>query len=85
MTEADLIERLAHYEHESWSRWMRYLFATASPNADGSVTLPTRLVERWRRQMETAYADLTEAEKESDRQEVAHILPAIREFSQNGS
>jgi len=83
MTEPELIERLAHYEHESWSRWMRYLFAAAAPNADGSVTLPAHLVERWRRQIETAYADLTEAEKESDRQEVAHILPEIRAYLRN--
>lgn len=73
----ELIERLADAEHASWSRWMKFLFSTCRPNDDGSMTIPTSLVVRWHRQMRTPYSALTEAEKESDREEVRRILPLL--------
>lgn len=72
-----LLEQLADKEHDSWARWMRSLFSKCQPNADGSMTIPTNLVVRWHRQMRTPYADLSEQEKESDREEVRLILPLI--------
>src|SRR5258708_37805626 len=41
--------------------------------------IPHELVQRWKRQVETPYAELSEREKQSDRDEVAHILPIIDE------
>ena len=73
----DLLEQLADKEHASWGRWMVYLFETCQQNPDGSVTIPAALVERWDRQANTPYAELSEREKESDRDEVRHILPLI--------
>lgn len=73
----ELIERLADAEHASWGRWMLYLFETCQQNPDGSVTIPPVLVGRWDRQANTPYRDLTEREKESDRDEVRRILPLI--------
>lgn len=75
-----LIEQLAEKEHGSWSHWMRYLFTQCVENSDGSVTIPSALVERWTRQANTNYTDLTEKEKQSDRNRVKLILPLIEEY-----
>jgi hypothetical protein len=77
MTQNELIEQLADKEHASWARWMQYLFSICENHNDGSVTVPTDLVLRWSRQAQMPYADLSEREKQSDRDEVAHILPII--------
>lgn len=88
MIEEELIEQLADKEHASWARWMQYLFSKCQVLtlvegekiiADGFL-IPYSLVERWSGQVETAYVDLSEAEKESDRKEVREILPIIRTY-----
>lgn len=85
MTEQELIEALADAEHASWSRWMTYLFSTGTagehpPNEYPVVTLPSTLVARWSEQAMTPYDGLSEEEKQSDRDEVANILPVIRQY-----
>jgi len=35
-------------------------------NDDGSFTIPAEKVARWKRQMQTPYAELTEQEQQSD-------------------
>lgn len=70
-------ELLAAYAHNAWAGWMRYLFSKSISNADGSVTIPPELVQRWQRQMNTAYADLPDEERESDRQEADKILSIV--------
>lgn len=75
--EQKLIEELADKEHVSWARWVRYLFTRCYETYDGNYVIPCELVDRWRRQMNTPYAELSEQEKQSDRNEVAHILPII--------
>lgn len=87
MTGQELIELLSDKEHASWSRWMSYLFSKCQDNLDGSLTIPADLVEHWQGQIKTPYAELFDREKQSDREEVAHILPIIREYalSQCGS
>ncbi|MGV9976141.1 hypothetical protein [Micromonospora wenchangensis] len=74
---AQVIEQLAAVEHERWSHWQRYLHSQCTPADDGSLIIPAALVARWTEQMSTAYADLTEAEKESDREQVRKYLPVI--------
>jgi hypothetical protein len=73
----DLVEVLAAIEHERWSHWQRYLHSQCEPGPDGSLVIPARLVSRWTQQMSTAYADLSEAEKDSDREQVRQTLPII--------
>jgi hypothetical protein len=84
MNEQELIEQLAAAEHASWSRWMLYLFSKCSIVEDGAgykrYYIPRSLVERWGRQAYTNYEHLSEQEKQSDRDEVAHILPIIDEY-----
>ena len=78
MVTDDLREALAAYAHESWSGWMRYMFSRCHHLDKGStVIIPFSLVLQWRRQMHTAYADLPEEEKESDRAEADKILATV--------
>jgi len=74
----ELLEQLAAVEHERWSHWQRYLHSKCVPGDDGSLTIPAELVARWSTQMTTPYAELSEAEKETDRQQVRTALEVIR-------
>ena len=62
-----LVEALADVEHERWSKWMRWMFDNWVPEN----------IERWKHQMHTAYADLPEHSKESDRKEARRSLAVI--------
>ncbi len=70
-------EGLADYVHQAWSRWMNHLFESSMLNSDGTVTIPTRLVERWKRQAETPYARLSNCDKLIDRKEADIILKIL--------
>lgn len=84
MTDEELVEQLADKEHASWTRWMAYVFQCAQCEfrADGTtaLVLPTVQVNGWRRQVRTEYDDLTDKDKQYDRDEVAHILPIIHNY-----
>ena len=58
MVASDIIERLAAHEHEQWAHWTRYMLDN----------LTEENIARWRQQIEMDYQDLSESEKESDRQ-----------------
>jgi hypothetical protein len=79
-----LVERLAAIEHDRWSHWQRYMHAKATKQPDGSLVVPPDLVKQWERQLETRYADLSEKEKESDREQVRKYLPVIAEAISKG-
>lgn len=72
-----LIEPLAAIEHERWSHWQRYMHSKCIRQPDGSLVLPPDLAARWEKQSVTKYADLTEQERESDRDQVRRYLPII--------
>jgi hypothetical protein len=73
----NLIETLAAVEHERWSHWQRYMHGKGTSQPDGSLVIPADLVCRWQKQIDTPYAELTEKEKESDREQVRKYLPLI--------
>lgn len=78
-----LRDALATYAHRAWSGWMQYMFSKSPTNPDGSVTIPSELVERWLRQANTPYANLPEAEKKSDLGEadaILHIVSMLTEI-----
>lgn len=81
MNENELIEALADKEHASWARWMDYLFTKFDMADDGSITLPAGYVVALQRQIDTPYAELSEQEKQYDREEVAQILPIIQQYA----
>ncbi|MDJ0707838.1 MAG: hypothetical protein QNJ46_31570 [Leptolyngbyaceae cyanobacterium MO_188.B28] len=63
----DLREQLADLEHQQWAHWTRYMLNNLTPEN----------IERWRRQIDTPYADLSEAEKASDRRWADKVLTII--------
>jgi hypothetical protein len=72
-----LLEELSAIEHARWAHWQRYMHGKGLKQEDGSLVLPKALVERWERQMSASYAELSEREKESDREQVRKYLPLI--------
>lgn len=71
------LDILADIEHERWSHWQRYLHSKGKKSADGSVTISADLVNKWERQMSTPFSELSEKEKDSDREQVRKYLPAV--------
>jgi hypothetical protein len=58
---------LAEIQHEIWSHWMKYMFSICIENGEeGFVTIPKEKVNRWKRQLNTLYKDLSPDEKLSD-------------------
>jgi hypothetical protein len=63
----DIREKLADLVHQQWIHWMRYMVDNSTDEN----------IQRWVRQMNTAYADLSEKEKDSDREWADKILEVI--------
>ncbi|MGN7127650.1 hypothetical protein [Methylorubrum thiocyanatum] len=72
-----MIEQLAAIEHERWAHWQCYMHSKGSRQSDGSMLIPAELVAQWESQIERPYAELSEDEKESDREQVEKYLPTI--------
>jgi len=62
-----LREIIAALEHEQWAHWTRYMLDNLTPEN----------IAQWRRQVETPYADLSEKEKDSDREWADKVLEMI--------
>ena len=84
MNDNKLREALAEVSHEIWAHWMTYLFSKCwypnlkvYPELD-AVLIPNKLHLQWTRQMNTNYADLTEHEKDSDREQADKILAVLK-------
>lgn len=60
----NLREMVAEIEHEQWVHWTVYMLDNLTPEN----------IERWRRQTETPYSELSEEEKDSDRKWADRIL-----------
>jgi len=69
-----LREKLANLCHDQWSGWTKYLFSKGIFNSDGTWTMPKWAVDRWQKQMNTYYENLSEEEKNSDRFEADKFL-----------
>ena len=63
-----LRERLAALEHDQWTHWTRYMLANLTPEN----------IERWTRQIETPYSELSEKEKDSDREWADKVMSLIQ-------
>ena len=88
----ELIEKLADFFHMNWQHWMKYLFSTTQPTyiknekymnkGIGEIIMPTQ-VERWKRQRITPYSELSEKEKDSDREWAIKLLKLIQKDLNN--
>lgn len=72
-----LVDELAAVEHERWAHWQRYVHDHCERQQDGSLLIPAELAARWEAQIETPYVELTERERDSDREQVRRYLPII--------
>ena len=75
-------EALASISHEIWAHWMAYLFNLCDEEVDTSrlgYVIKWEHAKHWLRQIQTDYVDLTEAEKDSDREQADKILKVIQE------
>jgi hypothetical protein len=93
-SEQSLRERLAELCHAQWSGWMRYMLddcdssvcpAVRGPNAEHPQPRLQHAdyLARWRRQMATPYADLSDAEKDSDRAEADRFVALIGDVARD--
>lgn len=69
-------EALASLMHDIWSYWMKYLFSRCH-NIMGDVYIPKGAAACWLGQMNTPYSELSEKEKESDREQADKLLAAL--------
>jgi hypothetical protein len=74
----ELVEVLAAVEHERWCHWQRFMHGKCIRQGDeGDLLIPADLVKRWEKQINTPYSQLSNKEKESDREQVRRYLPLI--------
>lgn len=80
----DLTERLADLEHQQWAHWTQSMLQVLDPILiDNGVVREKEekealdAIERWRRQIQTPYAELSEADKENNRTWARGTLEAI--------
>lgn len=74
----EIRETLSDVQHDIWAHWMRWQFSVCTPNEDGSMTIPAEKVQRWARQMNTEYRNLTDRERDSDREQADKIIAALK-------
>jgi len=74
LMEALNIENLAAIQHEIWSKWMIWMFANGGIATVGGWTMHAEKILRWTRQAHTVYDDLSEPEKQSDRDVVQECM-----------
>lgn len=83
--EEDFVEKGAELEHTRWAKWQEYFFSKCKIleyQEEVSLVLPRGLYDRWKRQIETPYSELSESEKESDRKETREYLPLVKQAIQ---
>lgn len=85
LTTRRMLETVAAIEHERWSHWQRYMHGQCTAQDDGSLVIPAHLATRWTRQMSTPYSQLSEIEKDSDREQARKYLSAIESVANDAS
>ena len=75
----ELFEKLAAIEHERWADWQKYMHDVCHRIATGALIIPAPLVRQWERQIATPYAELSEKEKESDRDQVRRYWDLVQQ------
>lgn len=75
----ELFEKLADIEHQRWADWQKYVHSKCLPSADDGIwQIGEEFIKRWGKQINTSYADLTEQEKNSDRDQVMRYWDLIK-------
>ena len=81
--EAELREKLAAIEHERWADWQKWvhkqLVVHDDPDGKPHWCLPPEVIDAWEAQIATPYSNLSEKEKDSDREQVDRYWHLITE------
>ena len=75
----EIREQLASYAHAAWGSYMAY-FLNKCRRANGVYLVDPAYADALIRQINTPYDDLSEAEKNSDREEADKMLHIIGEM-----
>ena len=74
-----LMEKLADIEHIRWADWQKYMHTKGIPSADNLyLMIPLDYIKHWKRQIKTDYKDLSEQEKDSDREQVVRYFDLVK-------
>ena len=85
-------EEMAALEHEQWAHWTKYMLGLLRPviglgfyeargcglENEEDIVKARDALARWRRQIATPYADLSEQEKNSDREWADKVIKIIQ-------
>lgn len=71
-----LFEKLADIEHQRWSDWQSHLHKILRENFSSPEL--NKVLEHWDKQINTNYRDLSEKEKDSDREQVLRYYNLIK-------
>jgi len=70
-TQQEMIDAFAEIEHERWGKWQKYVNSKCVPSADDGIwQIGEEYLHRWNKQINTPYSELSEKEKQSDRDQV---------------
>jgi len=70
VTKKEIRERLAALEHEQWIHWTKYMIEN----------LTTENILLWRKEIEAVYEELSEKQKDSDREWADKVLSIIAQY-----
>jgi hypothetical protein len=76
----ELIEQMADLEHEQWAHWTCYMLTVLCK--DHPELNKDENILRWSRQINVKYKDLSEKEKESDREWARKSFDIARDFAE---
>lgn len=81
----ELKEALANIEHQRWADWQKWCHKILRENCPSSelekvLEKVLEKLEKWDKQIKTSYKDLTEKEKNGDREQVDRYLLLLKEF-----
>ena len=62
-----ILEELSDLEHKQWSHWTKYMLDN----------LTDENIDTWKKQIKTDYEDLSEKEKDSDREWARKVLKIV--------
>ena len=77
--EKEIRELVAEVSHEIWSHWMKYLFSRCEDD-DLGIVIMHEDARHWDRQRKMPYEELTEREKDSDREQADKIIKIINKY-----
>jgi len=76
---SELFVKLADIEHQRWADWQKYLHSKCyGGDKARDLVIPSDLVEHWERQIKTPYSELSEKEKDSDKEQVMRYWDLIK-------